>query len=123
MLVCCQPEGALVHFRNFPQASLKIAPWLILYSTILHKHHEMMLAIFTNVPTKIVNVTVKSEGTGGLKGIAQESFDLVFVLIEAHAVDCVLQAGIFATSTDISVSQIWTSRLTQRDCHCLSALT
>ena len=106
MLVCCQPEGTLVHFRNFPQASLKIAPWLILYPAILYKHHEMMFAIFTNVPTEIVNVTVKNEGTRGLKGIAQKSFDFVFVLIEAHAVDCVLQASIFATNTDVSVSQI-----------------
>lgn len=105
MLVRCQPEGTFVHFRNLPQTGLEIAPWLILYSTILDEHHEMMLAIFTNVPAKIVDITIESEGTRRLKGITQEFFDFVFVLTKAHAINCVLQASIFATNANISMSR------------------
>jgi len=98
MLVRRQPERALVHLRDLPEASLEVASRLVLHATVLDKHGEVVASIFTSVPAKVVDVAIEGEGPCGLELVSEQLLDLSLVDVQTHAVNGVLESGVLAAT-------------------------
>jgi hypothetical protein len=124
MLIRSQPERPLVDFCDLFHARLEVFAWFILDTSVLNEECKMVFAVLACYPTKIINIAIKSVGTGRLKGVAKQFLYFGFEDVEAHSVYGVLQTCI------LSADEAWVSAgagnnyqesglLTLRDCHCL----
>ena len=86
-----------MNLGNLPEASFEIPSRLVLHTTILNEHEEMVLAIFAFVPPVVVDVAVESEGADWGEFVTQKFFNFRFIVIETHAVNGVLQTCVLAT--------------------------
>lgn len=96
MLVRGEPERALVHFGDFAESGLELAPGFVLDTTILNECHEVVPAILTNVPTKVIDVAVEGVGACRFEGVAEEFFNLSLINVETHSVYGIFQASVLA---------------------------
>lgn len=97
MLVRSQPESTLVDLGEFLQPGLEVTARLICHASVLDEHHEVVSAVFALVPTKVVDIAIEGERTGGLESVSEELLDLGLIDIESHAVDGVLETSVLAT--------------------------
>jgi hypothetical protein len=100
MLVGRQTECAAVDLSNLPETSLEVTLGLVLYTAILDEAREVVQAVVTVDPTKVVDVAVETERARGLQFEAEKLLDLSLEVVQAHAVDGVLQTGIFTTNNE-----------------------
>jgi hypothetical protein len=96
MLIGSQSEFSLVYLCDLPQGSLEFATGFILYAAVFDETGEMMLAIPTGLPAKVIDITVESVWTGWSEAEAEKFLYLRSEGIEAHAVDRVFQASILS---------------------------
>jgi hypothetical protein len=76
-----------VDLCDFPQSSFKIATRLVLNPPVFDEEHEMMSAIFSDSPAKIVDVPIKCVCPSGSKCVTQPFLDFCLVHIQAHPID------------------------------------
>ena len=94
MLVSRHPEVTLVDLGNLLQTGLEMLSGFILNTAVLDETGEVVLAILTCGPAKVVDVAVEREGTCGLQLVAETLLDLGLEVVQAHAVDGVLQTSV-----------------------------
>ena len=82
MLVRRQPERALVHLGQLLQTGLEVAPGLILDTTVLDEHHEVVPAILALVPAEVIDVAIEAVGACGFKGISEKLLNLGLVVVQ-----------------------------------------
>ena len=70
MLVRREPELALVDLGDLPKTGLEVTVRLVLYTAVFDESREVMQAIVALNPSKVVDITVESVGTCGLKLVA-----------------------------------------------------
>lgn len=83
-----------MNLGDLAQTCLKFAPRLVLYTSVLDEHGEVMLAVLACVPSEVVGVLCECVGPQGFKLISKQLLDFGFVHIKTHTVDCVLETRI-----------------------------
>jgi hypothetical protein len=66
-------------------------PRIVLDTAVLDEHGEVPLAIVALDPSELVEVGVECEGAGGLERLAHPALNVRDEVLEAHAVDSVLE--------------------------------
>lgn len=90
MLVARKSEFALVNFRDFAQAGLKVLSWLILNAAILDETSEMMFALCVLYPAKFVYIAVEVVGLCRFEGETLNLLHFGFEDIKPDAINSVL---------------------------------
>ena len=94
MLVRCRAERALVHLGDLAETGLEVLLGLVLDASVLDEAGEVVFPILAGDPTEVIDVFVERERTGRLELVSKELLDCRFEVVEAHAVDRVLETSI-----------------------------
>ena len=97
MLICRHPEATLMDLGQLAEARLEALTWLVLNASVLDEACEMVAAVLSRRPAEVIDVTVESEGTGRLQGIAQPPLYFRLECVESHSVNGVLETRVLAT--------------------------
>lgn len=107
VLVTCEAELTLVDLGDFEQAGLHREVSSVLNTTVFDEHGEVVLSGLILLPAKGVDIADEVERTGLLKLLTPVLFHLGLEDVNAHVVNGVLHAGVFAvlTVTVITLNQ------------------
>ena len=94
VLVRCRAERALVHLGDLAETGLEVLLGLVLDASVLDEAGEVVFPILAGDPTEVIDVFVERERTGRLELVSKELLDCRFEVVEAHAVDRVLETSI-----------------------------
>ena len=100
MLVGRQAKGSLVHFRNLSQARLVISARFILDPSVLDEHRNVVLAVFSSGPAKVINIAIELVRPSRLQGVTQALLNLGFVSFQPQSVDSVFETSVLGKEID-----------------------
>jgi hypothetical protein len=91
VLVGGEPKVALVDLGNLAKSRLELVSTVVLDTTVLDEHVEVPLAVATLDPAVRVEVGLEGVRSLRLEGLAHSLLDFGAEVVDAHAVDCVLE--------------------------------
>ena len=94
MLVRRQTERALVDLGDFAKTSLEFPSGFVLHASVLDEDRDVVLAVFTDGPPKMIYVTFKGIRTSWGELEAEAVFYFTLELVKPHTIDRILQASI-----------------------------
>ncbi|SRR6266404_978257 len=103
MLVRSQTELALMYLCDLAQRRFEFTTGLVLHAPILDEASEVVFAVLTDLPAKVVDVTVECKGACGLELKVESIFYLRLERIEAEAINGILQSSVLSTNIELSV--------------------
>jgi hypothetical protein len=91
MLVGGESEVALVDLSDLLEPGLELLLRLVLDSSVLDEHREVVVALVVLRPAELVDGRVEREGALALELLAESSLDVGLEALDPHSVDSVLQ--------------------------------
>lgn len=102
MLVRSQTECALVDLGDFTKTSLEFPSGFILDASVLDEERDMVPAILSDGPTKMIYVAFKGIRTSRGEFKAEARLYFTLEAVKAHTINCVLQASVLRRRSEFN---------------------
>ena len=107
MLVRRHAERALVDLGDFTKTSLEFPSGFVLHASVLDEDRDVVPAVFTNGPPKMIYVAFKGIRASWGELVAKAVFYVSLEVVEAHAIDRILQTSVLHQGSE-SLFYEWT---------------